>query len=31
VEHIEESETCNLGFEQWRENVAGDVGGEWSG
>lgn len=31
VDHIEGSEPCRLGFEQWRENVAGDVGGEWSG
>jgi hypothetical protein len=31
IDHIEESEPCRLGFEEWRENVAGDVGGEWSG
>jgi hypothetical protein len=31
VDHIAESEPCRLGFEQWRENVAGDVGGEWGG
>jgi hypothetical protein len=31
ITHIEESEPCKLGFEQWRENVVGDVGGEWGG
>jgi|GEM_PF-480419 len=31
MDHIAESEPCRLGFEQWRENIAGDVGGEWSG
>jgi len=31
IDHIEESEPCRLGFEEWRENIAGDVGGEWGG
>jgi predicted transcriptional regulator len=31
VDHTEESEPCKLGFEEWRENVAGDIGGEWGG
>lgn len=32
-DHIKEAEnsTCRERFEEWRENVAGDVGGEWSG
>lgn len=29
-EHAEESDPCRR-FEEWRENVADDVGGEWSG
>lgn len=31
VNHIEEREACRLGFERWRENAAGDIGGEWTG
>lgn len=31
VEHVGERETCRRRFEEWRENVADDVGGEWSG
>lgn len=32
VEHIgkEENASCRERFEQWRENVAGDIGGEWT-
>ncbi|MFB6078644.1 MAG: hypothetical protein ABEJ80_06680 [Halarchaeum sp.] len=31
MDHIEERASCKEAFEAWRENVAGDVGGEWSG
>lgn len=33
IDHIEgdANEACRERFEEWRENVAGDVGGEWSG
>lgn len=31
MDHIAESPSCEAGFERWRGNVAGDVGGEWSG
>lgn len=31
VEHVEESDPCRRRFDEWRENIAGDVGGEWSG
>lgn len=31
VDHIDDSEPCRLGFERWREGVAGDMGGEWTG
>ncbi len=31
VDHLGESPDCESGFEVWRENVAGDVAGEWSG
>ena len=32
-DHIQDSDnaTCRERFEEWRENVAGDIGGEWSG
>ncbi|MGM0604844.1 MAG: DUF7501 family protein [Halobacteriota archaeon] len=31
VDHLEESSRCDAGFEQWREHIAGDIGGEWIG
>jgi hypothetical protein len=31
VDHIDEFETCKQRFEDWRENIAGDIGGEWGG
>lgn len=31
MDHIDENEACELGFERWRESVAGDIGGEWIG
>ena len=31
VDHIDENAACEAGFEQWRENIAGDITGEWSG
>lgn len=29
IDHLETSETCRRRFKDWRENVAGDVSGEW--
>ncbi|MFC3476629.1 DUF7501 family protein [Halobacterium litoreum] len=31
IEHVEENPACRRRFEEWRENVAGDVGPEWLG
>jgi len=31
MDHIEDADTCRERFETWRSNIAGDVGGEWSG
>lgn len=31
IEHVGEAPACNERFEAWRENVSGDVGGEWGG
>ena len=31
VDHIGTSEDCESGFEMWRGNIAGDMGGSWSG
>lgn len=33
VDHIQKDEnaTCRERFEEWRENIAGDMGGEWGG
>lgn len=31
VAHIDETPTCETGFERWRANVADDLAGEWSG
>jgi hypothetical protein len=31
MDHIEAADTCKQRFEDWRENIAGDVGGEWGG
>jgi hypothetical protein len=31
VDHAEANPECMARFEDWRENVADDVGAEWSG
>ncbi|QHS16020.1 DUF7501 family protein [Halopenitus persicus] len=31
VDHIRENEACEEGFDDWRENVTGDIRGGWSG
>jgi len=31
IDHIDENDACKQRFEEWRENIAGDVGGEWGG
>jgi len=31
VDHVAENDACRRRFEEWREHVAGDVGGEWPG
>ncbi|AHG03871.1 hypothetical protein HALDL1_09855 [Halobacterium sp. DL1] len=31
VEHADANADCRTRFDEWRENVAGDVRSEWSG
>ncbi|MFA9518553.1 hypothetical protein ACERIT_15285 [Halopenitus sp. H-Gu1] len=31
IDHLSDNDACEAGFDEWRENVAGDMGGEWSG
>ncbi|APX95871.1 DUF7501 family protein [Natronorubrum daqingense] len=31
VDHIEESDDCKQSFDHWRENITGDLAGEWAG
>lgn len=31
MDHLEDAQTCRQRFEDWRENIAGDLGDEWSG
>ncbi|WP_058366694.1 DUF7501 family protein [Haloparvum sedimenti] len=31
VDHVAENPDCDRRFETWRDRVAGDMGGEWSG
>jgi len=31
IDHIHTSPECQTEFEAWRSNIAGDMGGEWSG
>ena len=31
IDHVDDSPACETEFEHWRENVAGDVTGGWSG
>jgi hypothetical protein len=31
VDHADANPECQARFEEWRENVAGDIGGEWTG
>ncbi|GGN15325.1 DUF7501 family protein [Halarchaeum nitratireducens] len=30
IEHVEEHPDCAAAFETWRENIADDIGGEWT-
>jgi hypothetical protein len=31
IDHIEEAPTCKERFEDWREAIRDDIGGEWGG
>lgn len=31
IDHIQTSTECQSEFDTWRTNIAGDMGGEWSG
>lgn len=31
VRHVETRDDCAVRFDAWRQRVAGDVGGEWTG
>lgn len=31
IDHIDENAACETHFDAWRENLAGDLAGEWSG
>lgn len=31
VDHLARSGPCERGYERWRERVAGDIVGEWTG
>ncbi|MDQ2049029.1 hypothetical protein RBH26_00875 [Natronolimnohabitans sp. A-GB9] len=31
VDHIDENADCAAEFDHWRNNIAGDISGEWSG
>ena len=31
VDHLDENGACERAFDRWRENVAGDLVGEWTG
>lgn len=31
VDHLSESPDCETHFDRWRDNLAGDLAGEWSG
>jgi hypothetical protein len=31
MEHIEGRATCRKRFEEWRDNIMGDMEGEWGG
>lgn len=31
VDHISENADCKAGFDHWRENISGDLAGEWAG
>jgi hypothetical protein len=31
IDHLETAPTCEERFAEWREQVAGDIGGEWGG
>lgn len=29
IDHIDDSEECEAGFDEWRSNLAGDMRGGW--
>jgi hypothetical protein len=31
IDHIESTPDCDRRFEEWREAISGDLGGEWGG
>lgn len=31
MDHIDEASVCEERFEAWKEQIRGDMGGEWSG
>lgn len=31
IDHTDESPSCKAAFDRWREQVSGDVVGEWTG
>ena len=31
VDHLSENDDCETEHDQWRENLAGDLAGEWAG
>ncbi|WP_435334740.1 DUF7501 family protein [Haloarchaeobius sp. TZWWS8] len=31
IDHLDESDHCDAGFELWRSHVTDDIGGGWSG
>lgn len=31
VDHVDENDPCKNEFDHWRDNIAGDLAGEWGG
>lgn len=31
IDHLADHPDCEAGFDHWRENLSGDLAGEWSG
>lgn len=31
IDHLDDSDTCERGFDEWRQQIAGDMKGGWSG